>query len=242
VHRVVREGLTNVHRHALGATPSVLVERGPGQVRVSIRNSAHTQRAAAQPPGTGRGLVGVQERVRMLGGAFSAGPLAHGGFELAAVLPLAIGATDAAAPPAQIAPADRAQVPRHRSPRPSPTDRLARTGMAAILAGGMIGAAALVAASLQTVTFASADEAGNNPFADFDAAKLGTARRDLENSLGTGDPLALAAARTIEPARPGQVTDCAYWYIQQDDRPGTIERFCYRSEVLAEKTRFGLTP
>src|SRR5206468_5123409 len=38
VHRVVREALTNVHRHAGGAPARVVVERNVARVRVSVRN------------------------------------------------------------------------------------------------------------------------------------------------------------------------------------------------------------
>ncbi len=45
--------------------------------------------AVSSDPGGGHGLVGMRERVTMLGGSLSAAPVAGGGFEVAAELPYA---------------------------------------------------------------------------------------------------------------------------------------------------------
>lgn len=76
VHRTVREGLTNVHRHAATAAVVVEVDAGDDRVRVAVVNGpAHAPRAL---PGTGRGLVGLAERAALLGGTVTAGPEARG--------------------------------------------------------------------------------------------------------------------------------------------------------------------
>jgi len=41
----------------------------------------------AAPPGAGRGITGMRERVAMLGGKFTAGPQPGGGFRVHAVIP-----------------------------------------------------------------------------------------------------------------------------------------------------------
>jgi signal transduction histidine kinase len=78
--RVVQEGLTNALRHAPGADVDVLV-------RGSADGRALTVRVDNGPPpglpdtrlvGTGRGLLGLRERVHDVGGTFSAGRLADG--------------------------------------------------------------------------------------------------------------------------------------------------------------------
>ncbi|MGW4896837.1 sensor histidine kinase [Kitasatospora sp. NPDC004240] len=86
--RVVQEGLTNAHKHAGGAQVSVLLAYAPNGVRVSVVNDCPGgERSAAALPSGGNGLVGMRERVVALGGSFSAGPEADGGFRVEAVLP-----------------------------------------------------------------------------------------------------------------------------------------------------------
>ncbi|MEV7614197.1 histidine kinase [Streptomyces sp. NPDC089799] len=113
VHRVVREGLTNVHRYAALSHVGVDVRHDLTGIRVTVRNGAPPRAPApgtgpgpvpAPSPGpdtglgTGRGLAGLRERVELLGGTFTAGPLPGGGFRLDAVLPGEPGAAPAAGP------------------------------------------------------------------------------------------------------------------------------------------------
>ncbi|MEU8514335.1 histidine kinase [Kitasatospora sp. NPDC048722] len=87
-YRVVQEGLTNAHKHAGGADVSVLLAYAPNGVRVSVVNACPgVELGAAKLPSGGNGLVGMRERVIALGGTFSAGPEADGGFRVEAVLP-----------------------------------------------------------------------------------------------------------------------------------------------------------
>ncbi|GAA2599419.1 hypothetical protein GCM10010435_93580 [Winogradskya consettensis] len=89
VLRLVQESVTNARRHAAGAREiAVTVSAGEGIVRVTIRNDG---RPGAQPQryGGGFGLVGMGERVQLLGGRFAAGPEPDGGWQVVADLPLA---------------------------------------------------------------------------------------------------------------------------------------------------------
>ncbi|MFI6102416.1 sensor histidine kinase [Lentzea sp. NPDC051213] len=85
VHRVVREALTNVHKHAASARTRVLVTVQAGRARIQVLNGPSD---ASPGKGTRRGLVGLEERVGLLGGSFSAGPPPEGGFRVAADVPL----------------------------------------------------------------------------------------------------------------------------------------------------------
>jgi signal transduction histidine kinase len=89
VYRVVQEALTNVARHAPGATCRVTVTGTGGAVRVEIDDDG-TQAAATGGGPPGYGLVGLRERVELLGGTFAAGPLPGGGFTVRAVIPPAV--------------------------------------------------------------------------------------------------------------------------------------------------------
>jgi signal transduction histidine kinase len=84
--RIVQEALTNVRKHASGAPAIVRVGWGPDALAVAVRDRGAGAVAAGE--GTGHGLVGMRERVRLHGGELRAGPAPDGGFEIAAVLPL----------------------------------------------------------------------------------------------------------------------------------------------------------
>lgn len=87
-YRIVQEALTNALRHASGADEvRVRVTAEEGCVRVSVTDNGRTGQSGSAP-GAGRGLVGMRERVRLVGGSLRAGPLAGGGFEVAARLPV----------------------------------------------------------------------------------------------------------------------------------------------------------
>ncbi|GAA1591858.1 histidine kinase [Kribbella sancticallisti] len=87
VYRIVQEALTNVHKHARGATTSVLVDGAAG-TGVTVR-VANLRPVAADSllPGSGAGLVGIRERVTLSGGRLTVGPTADGGWQVEAWLP-----------------------------------------------------------------------------------------------------------------------------------------------------------
>ncbi|MBO2446654.1 sensor histidine kinase [Actinomadura barringtoniae] len=89
-YRIVQEALTNVIKHAPGAEVQVIVEFFDDRLEVKVVNGAACGVAHPDPfPGSGRGLVGLSERVTLAGGSFTAGPLPDDGFRVAATLPLA---------------------------------------------------------------------------------------------------------------------------------------------------------
>jgi signal transduction histidine kinase len=87
VYRVAQEGLTNARKHAPDAPATVSVQRGEeGAVTVTVRNGP----AMSEPmdlPGSGAGLVGLAERVRLAGGAIHSGRSEDGGWQIYAVIP-----------------------------------------------------------------------------------------------------------------------------------------------------------
>jgi signal transduction histidine kinase len=85
--RVVQESLTNALRHAPGAEVRVLIrsEADGRAVTVRVENDAAAQ-STLNLSGSGRGLIGLRERVLALGGTFSAGPASTGGWAVEAQL------------------------------------------------------------------------------------------------------------------------------------------------------------
>ncbi|UUU43634.1 sensor histidine kinase [Streptomyces sp. NBC_00162] len=89
VFRIVQEALTNARKYAGEARASVRLTYGPHGLAVEVSDDGAG--AAAAPAGSGYGLVGMRERVALHGGTLEAGPLAGGGFRVAARLPLKAG-------------------------------------------------------------------------------------------------------------------------------------------------------
>ncbi|MCX5192672.1 histidine kinase [Streptomyces sp. NBC_00249] len=90
-YRIVQEALANVVRHAPGARTRVSVTHSAeeGEVLVLVVNGpARDAVVELEESGTGHGLVGMRERVRLTGGTLDTGPLPDGGFRVAARLPL----------------------------------------------------------------------------------------------------------------------------------------------------------
>ncbi|WP_405712316.1 MULTISPECIES: sensor histidine kinase [unclassified Streptomyces] len=95
-YRIVQEALANVLRHAPGARTRISITSDGAHLTVLVVNDrAEQPDSPLEATGTGHGLVGMRERVRLTGGTLDTGPLPDGGFRVAARLPL-----DPATPPA----------------------------------------------------------------------------------------------------------------------------------------------
>jgi signal transduction histidine kinase len=87
-YRIVQEALTNVMKHEGPVPTRVLLCYRPGELEIDV----HNQPAAAKPAppvdtGPGHGLIGMRERLAVLGGTLEAAGCADGGFRLTARLP-----------------------------------------------------------------------------------------------------------------------------------------------------------
>ncbi|SDL41869.1 Signal transduction histidine kinase [Nonomuraea jiangxiensis] len=86
-YRVVQEGLTNARKHAPGQPVDVLLRGTPGApLLIDVRNPLPPAGTAPLVPGSGLGLVGLTERVRLAGGQLDHHS-AEGEFRLQARLP-----------------------------------------------------------------------------------------------------------------------------------------------------------
>ncbi|WP_194813682.1 sensor histidine kinase [Nocardia sp. XZ_19_385] len=95
VHRIIQESLTNTLRHA-GATPKawVRVQRRESDVLVDVTDSGGlpVHGPPAHPiEGSGLGLLGMRERIAVLGGTLETGRLADGKWRVHATIPLTPG-------------------------------------------------------------------------------------------------------------------------------------------------------
>ena len=86
-YRILQEALTNARRHAPGAGVEVGLEYGADTLRLRVRD--HGPGPGDADP-DGHGLLGMRERVLMVGGTLSIGPAPDGGFAVEAELPLPV--------------------------------------------------------------------------------------------------------------------------------------------------------
>ncbi|WP_018155591.1 sensor histidine kinase [Demetria terragena] len=86
-YRVVQESLTNIIKHAGPATARVEVARDEHTLSVLVADSGRGLLPGANARG-GYGLLGMSERVSVLGGTLAAGNQPAGGFIVSATIPL----------------------------------------------------------------------------------------------------------------------------------------------------------
>jgi signal transduction histidine kinase len=92
-YRVIQEALTNVMKHAGLAQTTVSLDYRPGGLLIDVADDGPPVPAAAPPgtgamPGTGRGLLGLRERVALYGGEFTAARRPGGGWRTRARIPV----------------------------------------------------------------------------------------------------------------------------------------------------------
>jgi signal transduction histidine kinase len=84
--RTAREALTNAARHALGRPVTILLDFRATSVALRIRNDLPAEPSEQAGPGSGHGLVGMTERIALVGGTLVAGA-ADGSCEVSAEVP-----------------------------------------------------------------------------------------------------------------------------------------------------------
>jgi signal transduction histidine kinase len=92
-YRVIQESLTNVVRHAHAGAVQVLINYDAGLLTVTVDDDGvGAPRTGGGPVRTGGGLVGMRERLALVGGSLAAGPRDGGGWSVRATLPLGLSA------------------------------------------------------------------------------------------------------------------------------------------------------
>ncbi|WP_369227921.1 sensor histidine kinase [Streptomyces sp. R39] len=87
IYRTVQEALTNVRKHAPGASATVTLWNEGGAVGVTVSNRPPS-RPSLPLPGSRQGLVGLRERAEILCGTFESGPTSDGGYEVRMRIPV----------------------------------------------------------------------------------------------------------------------------------------------------------
>ncbi|MFD9702494.1 sensor histidine kinase [Lentzea sp. NPDC059081] len=213
-HRVVQESLTNAARHAPGA--SVTVTLAP--TRIEVVNDEATRPAAGA--GSGQGLIGLDERVRLAGGSLVAGAQPDGGWAVTAVLP--DGALTGAAP-------------RRPAFEPGVTRRQTRRRLLQAAALPVGGGLALVAA----LVVMQALSAARSGLADdrFGTLRPGQPRADVERLLPPRD-IGRAPRVIATPPQPADA-DCVYYQAGDGlvDIGSDVYQLCFADQVLVSKNR-----
>jgi signal transduction histidine kinase len=90
VYRLAQEALTNALRHARNASRvEIRVVEGAGRLRLRVTDDGRID--PARSASHGFGLLGMTERVELLGGTLRAGPAPEGGWTVDAELPTEVG-------------------------------------------------------------------------------------------------------------------------------------------------------
>ena len=225
-HRVVQEALTNVAKHAPGASATVHVTHTAAETTVVVGNGPPSSAADVQPrpgpPSGGRGLIGLEERIRLAGGSFDHGPR-DGGYAVVARIP-----HTPSSPPPPTAPAasrtGRRLPQEHRRAR----RRVGRALVAAVMVPLVTGA--LLSGALVVWEMRSAARSVLDP-GDYARLRLGQDRSEVERFLP--DRQTNYRPLTAEPTGDG--TTCEYYAMTADrfdDRSGDAYRLCFRNDAL----------
>ncbi|WP_405662517.1 histidine kinase [Streptomyces sp. NBC_01166] len=225
VHRVVQEALTNVARHAPRAAATVQVRHTETETEVVVVNGA-AKTPAGRPPGSGgRGLIGLDERVRLAGGTFEHGPRGDG-FAVSARLPHR--------PPARV-PDRAAPEPAGRSADGAPAEfRRARRRAGRTLATALLvplGAGAVLGAAVMGWDIVAAARSTLDP-GDYARLRVGQDRAEVQRVL----PDRQSVHRPSGGERPeGRGVTCEYYAMTADrfdSRSGDAYRLCFRDDTL----------
>ncbi|GAB2642241.1 sensor histidine kinase [Kribbella swartbergensis] len=217
VHRVVQESLTNASKHAPGASVTVTVTMGEDDVRVRVADTGAVRPVPSSVPSSGRGLEGLRERVRLVGGTLTAGP-SKGGFEVVATMPRAGGRPEPEEQPVSAAAAERATVRR------SVRRGLITVFAAPLILGAVIGVVAL--GYYLIAGYSSILKPG-----EYDGLSVGQPEDEVEKVL--------PAMQMIDPPGEGY-TPPAGWTCRyyRPDAPFSITyayRLCFADGVLVAK-------
>ncbi|MBT0769538.1 hypothetical protein KIH74_11440 [Kineosporia sp. J2-2] len=216
--RVVQEGITNALKHAHGAAVRVEVRYEDDALLLEVRNGpAQNGSGPLSGQGSGQGLHGLAERVRLAGGVLSHGATDDGGFRLGAVLPYR---AEVPGPGSTDGPGDFPQDIRRNS-------RRQKIGLVAVCASLLVALSSCVGA------FAVTEYVEPLQANVFQSVQVGDERDRLRHLL-PAEPLGV----TTDPdgtrceTYEGDVADQDW-----DDFSTLTYRICYRDDVVVGKKK-----
>ena len=212
--RVVQEGLTNALKHAAGAAIRVELRYEDDALFIEVGNN---EGRPSWGRGSGQGLLGLAERIRLAGGVLSSGPTDHGGFRLSAVIPYHSEVPEPAREPGA---GDFPQVIRRSS-------RRQRLGLVAVVAALLVSLSSCIAA---IATVAAPDTIPENVFT---ATRIGDDENRLDDLL-PGTP--------VETTRGSDGRRCERYAgdiaSQPDETDDEISfEFCFRNGEVVSKRK-----
>lgn len=249
LHRVVRESLTNVHKHAPQAKTRISVRVDGAAIGVEVRNPLRTPRIPARS--TGLGLTGLRERARLVGGTVETRQ-EGGEFVLTASLPLTVpdrmpGGSDHGDPhidhdflidgqTREGEPLNDADLDLEASSTRS-LDTMSKP--VKIILGCLIGTVLLVCGGGAIGVYVLAHKASAAAISpgQYTAVKIGQSREEVKRSIGdVGSIGKLGVDKDKEPPVPAGAT-CQYALSKENtgNGPTHVYRFCYRADKLVEK-------
>jgi signal transduction histidine kinase len=87
-YRIVQEALTNTLKHAGPAHADITLRYAPSELNLEILDNGRRASRSGNGEDHGRGLLGMRERVGLLGGELETGRRPEGGFLVRARLPI----------------------------------------------------------------------------------------------------------------------------------------------------------
>ena len=254
-HRVVQEAITNAAKHAPGAAVTVALARPggePGGITVTVANDPPPGGPPLLPSG-GRGLTGLTERVRLLGGTLHAAPTPAGGFRVTADIPAAPDpAADRA--PARPTARDALRTALGLTPAPGPAPKAAAGEWPSESARHLArerrqvrrGLITAIAAPTALMALLGAIMAGYHVFAtlnsvlrpaDYGALAVGDPQHRVEQAL---PPLQTPDAGTVRSAVPEPArARCRYYRPDANVLGiGRIYRLCFAGGRLIAKNTY----
>ncbi|MEU8384061.1 histidine kinase [Streptosporangium sp. NPDC048865] len=221
-YRIVQEALTNVAKHAPGGAAAVQVRHTATETEVLVENGlANTVDLPFR--GGGRGLIGLDERVRLAGGSLTYGP-SGSGFTVLARLPHS-SAAQSPHPSGLASPASGGAVPQeHRRARRKLGRTLVTAFMLPLVTGALLGG---VLRGREMLTAWQSVLAPEN-YADL---RIGQDRSEVERYLP--DQQTAHRPGVVESEEQGMT--CEYYAMTADpfdDRSGDAYRLCFRAGRL----------